>query len=333
MARVKDDLLWLEADDVAGWVEKDEVVPFQKVMEECDHAIGTGGTPKAGAYFRRGNLWLCKKEWTRAIEDYTMALQKAPTDPGILHNRGLAWSQLKDYNRAIADYSGAILWDPKYSWAYESRGRAWAELGGHDNAIVDFTEALRLDPKDLAALQGRGLSGVEAKHFDAALTDLTEALRRNPKLPKAHAGLAFAWKSKQQYERALNEFHAAILLDPNFADALCGVAMIRAACPDPRFRKAPVAVAAATRALKLHGAACAHCLDTLAAAYAESGDFAAAVKYETQALATQPIPETDQQLFRARLALYEAKKAYRDLPGQPANTIAVAPPRRAEGSQ
>jgi tetratricopeptide (TPR) repeat protein len=331
VARVKGDWLWLESGDVRGWVEKDEVIPFQQAMEECDRAIGTGREPE-WAYFRRGNLWLGKKEWARAVDDYSAALRQAPTDPVILRNRGLAWSQLKDHNRAVADYSAAIQFDPQYGWAYESRGRAWAEVGAYENAVADFSEALRLDPDDLVALQGRGLAWVQNQRFDAAIADLTEALRRNPKLPRAHVGLGFAWKSKQEYERALTEFHAAIRLDPNLADAFNGVAMIRATCPDPRYRNASVAFAAASKAFKLHGGTCAHCLDTLAAAYAEAGDFNAAVKWESKALATRPIEETDQQSFRTRLSLYQAKKPYRDLRGQPAASIAVAPPSRDDES-
>ena len=51
-------------------------------------------------------------------------------------------------------------------------------------------------------------------------------------------------------------------------------------------------------------------LDTLAAAYAEVGDFASAIKWETEAieLASDTI-ERDE--LRSRLKLFEDKKAYR----------------------
>jgi hypothetical protein len=50
-------------------------------------------------------------------------------------------------------------------------------------------------------------------------------------------------------------------------------------------------------------------LETLAAASAETGDFESAVHYETEALKT--IPPAGQAGARARLALYTAKRPYR----------------------
>ncbi|HMB08821.1 MAG TPA: tetratricopeptide repeat protein, partial [Isosphaeraceae bacterium] len=254
-------------------------------------------------------------------------------DPAILLNRGLALSRLKDNSRAIADYSAAIQLDPKYGWAYESRGHAWAELGEYDRAVADYSEALQLDPGDVLALQGRALAWVKAGLSDGAIADLNEAIRLEPRWARAYTGRGFAWSSKHEYGRALADYDAALRLDPNDVDAYAGVATIRATCPDARHRDGRRAVAAAARALKLHGGACAPCLDTLAAAYAEAGDFDAAVKWEAKALEVLPKDDTDQNSFRSRLALYQDKKPYRDRPEGTANAIAVTPRRRDDGAR
>jgi tetratricopeptide (TPR) repeat protein len=332
VTHVRGDWLWLVAGDVSGWVKKDEVVSFDQAMEECNRAIETS-SEAGGAYFRRGTLWLDKEEWARAVADFDQAIRQAPTDPAILLNRGLAWNQLKDSNRAIADFSAAIQLDPKYSWAYESRGRAWAELGEYDRAVADYSEALQLDPGDVLALQGRGLAWVATGFYDGAIADLTEVLRLDPKWARAYTGRGSAWTSKREYERALADFNAALRLDPNDIDAYDGVATIRATCPDGRYRDGQRAVAAATRALNLHGETCAYCLDTLAAAHAEAGDFDAAVKKETKALETLPKDNKDQESFRSRLALYQDKKPYRDPSEGSANAIAVTPPGRDRGAR
>ena len=70
------------------------------------------------------------------------------------------------------------------------------------------------------------------------------------------------------------------------------------------------AVEEATRACELtefknHG-----CLDTLAAAHAEVGDFEAAVKRQKQAI--ELAPEEDRAEFEAHLELYENKTPYRE---------------------
>ncbi|HVX67643.1 MAG TPA: hypothetical protein VHA11_13610, partial [Bryobacteraceae bacterium] len=67
------------------------------------------------------------------------------------------------------------------------------------------------------------------------------------------------------------------------------------------------AVALAVRASQLAGAPEAAVFDTLAAAYAEAGRFHEAELTARRAIALAP----QDAALRARLALYEAKRAYR----------------------
>jgi hypothetical protein len=50
----------------------------------------------------------------------------------------------------------------------------------------------------------------------------------------------------------------------------------------------------------------------LAAAYAESGDFAEAVRWQKQALADANLHPDERAEYQQRLKLYEEKKPYRD---------------------
>ncbi len=71
------------------------------------------------------------------------------------------------------------------------------------------------------------------------------------------------------------------------------------------------AVAAATKACELTEWKAPLMLDTLAAAYAEAGDFERAVKWQTKAneLYSDPKEKTEGE---RRLKLYQAKQPYRD---------------------
>ncbi len=66
------------------------------------------------------------------------------------------------------------------------------------------------------------------------------------------------------------------------------------------------------KALELSGGKDSACLDTLAAAYAESGDLAKA--RETEGNAIDLAPEQNKQEFHSRLELYKQGKPYHEPP-------------------
>jgi Flp pilus assembly protein TadD len=76
-------------------------------------------------------------------------------------------------------------------------------------------------------------------------------------------------------------------------------------------RDGRTALALARRACRLSETPVASYLDTLAAAYAENGDFEHAVKSQEEAL---PLEWSEERIdaFRQRLSLYQQSKPYRD---------------------
>jgi tetratricopeptide (TPR) repeat protein len=127
----------------------------------------------------------------------------------------------------------------------------------------------------------------------------------------AHYGLASAFFRRSEYGAAADHYAEAIRLNPSRAEAYNDLAMILAACPDPRYRDGPRAVVAASRACELTGWSQPALLDTLAAACAEAGDFAAAVRWQTGAIELLG-DESARERYRSRLELYRARKPYRE---------------------
>ena len=63
-------------------------------------------------------------------------------------DRGYAAMERKDYDKAIAEFTEAIRLDPQYDAAYHNRGHVYAERKDYAKAIADFNEAIRLNPQD-----------------------------------------------------------------------------------------------------------------------------------------------------------------------------------------
>ena len=123
-----------------------------------------------------------------------------------------------------------------------------------------------------------------------------------------------AYNDNGQYDRAIADFDEAIRLRPGHARALNGMAWLLATAPQDGIRNGVEAVGLAKRAI-IYSKSSGYPdrFDTLAAAHAEAGDFAAAIDAQQRAIVmlrdagrTEEIPE-----FQSRLDLYSEGRPYR----------------------
>lgn len=121
----------------------------------------------------------------------------------------------------------------------------------------------------------------------------------------------FGETSKRNYDKAIADYNEAIRLDPNDADVYGAVAWLWATCPDAKHRNGKKAVEFATRACGLSDWKEAYNQGTLAAAYAELGEFEKAVEWQEKA--NKLYADSDAwKKGEDRLKLYKEKKPYRE---------------------
>ncbi len=123
-----------------------------------------------------------------------------------------------------------------------------------------------------------------------------------------------AWRERGEYGKALAEYNQALRLDPNNAAAMYDIARLEATCPDEKYRDGRKAFENANKAYQLSGGEDWGRTDTLAAVYAECGDFDKARAWEAKAIAMAP-DEKSKEISRSRLELYKQGKPYREGPG------------------
>jgi tetratricopeptide (TPR) repeat protein len=116
---------------------------------------------------------------------------------------------------------------------------------------------------------------------------------------------------KKNYRAAITAGTEIVRLEPSNAQAHNQLAWRLATCPDASVRDGARAVTHARKACELTRSENAHILDTLAAAYAEVGQFEDAVDWQTKALLLAG-QEPQKAKYRARLESYRARKPYRE---------------------
>jgi len=182
------------------------------------------------------------------------------------------------------------------------------------SAKRNINEALRIDPKLWPALYVRAEIFAREGKYELAIQDCNEALRQYRGCVEAALLRAKINYHIGKYAEASKEFNYLVSLHPRnvtLARALSDRAWFLATCPDPSFRNGQQAVKDAKAACSIMVWKDEHMIDTLAAAYAETGDFNSAMRYAQQALAVKDISEVDSKKIQRHLELFKQNKPIR----------------------
>lgn len=325
---VKGTWLWVKAQK--AYLKTSDVVPFDEAIGYYTRRLETDRS--AANYERRGKIWRLKGELDLALGDLNEAIRLNPNLSRLYGDRGLMLHNKGQYEKAVADFTDAIRLSPRNGTCYHNRARSLRELKEYDKALADFDEALRLlDPKAMVSVMAdtdvagadssqminslslsyfvRGYTWLAKGDFQKALADYDEALRRDPKHETVRVFRRRLWNQLGAWDKIIADCEATLASDPDDASALVTLARLRATCPDEKFRNGQQAVEGAKKASDLRKGKSAEFLDTLAAAYAESGDFDQAIEYEQQAISIARANVIAD--FEARLKLYRGRQPYR----------------------
>jgi tetratricopeptide (TPR) repeat protein len=118
------------------------------------------------------------------------------------------------------------------------------------------------------------------------------------------------------YDEAISNYESAVKANPDYVLAYNNLAWLLATCPEGELRDGVKAVENATKACELTNWKNTNYLDTLAASYAEAGDFDEAIKWQQKAIELLGEEEhsRNQPAFKAKMGLYQAGQSYHRQP-------------------
>jgi tetratricopeptide (TPR) repeat protein len=158
---------------------------------------------------QEGSQAIAKKDYDRAIEQYSIVLKGRPDEIDAWLERSYAFGNKNDFDRAFADADQAvnlcnkqqILGSQLAGRAYFYRAKAWIlGKGDMDNGIADLNQAIRLGWNTVESFRFRAYAHSRKGEEDAAISDYTTVLQLDSKHAAAKTELA-----ELMYDRAFRQ--------------------------------------------------------------------------------------------------------------------------------
>ncbi len=215
---------------------------------------------------------------------------------------------------ALAIWRKALELDPKDARVQNGLGLSLYIQGDVQESFEHLRQATRINPQFVESRFNLGKFLLQQGHAEEALPELEQTLELKPKFAPGEEALATALQSLGNSAEALIHWRKALALEPKSISALSGGAWLLATATDANDRNGAEAITLAESANEISAGKNPEVLDTLAAAYAESGDFVKAQAFANRALDIA-VEQKDKSLataIRGRIQLYAASKPFRE---------------------
>ena len=265
------------------------------------------------AHYNYGTVLAANGRLEDAVGHLRRVVAIEPDHAAASNNLGGVLQSLGRVEEALGHYRRAAELAPDDAGARHNVGIALEAMGRRDEAITAYRHALRLGPDDPETLTSLGGALSARGELDEAIGHFSRVLEVEPDSPEAHYNLAGVFVMRRRPTDALTHYRHALRGRPDWPSPLAALAWILSTDPDPGVRDARQAVSLAERAVELTNRRDVQALDALAAAYANDGRFAQAVRAAGAAfeLARAGGQEALATAIRRRLQGYEQRSPHR----------------------
>lgn len=261
----------------------------------------------------RARVLAMQNKSDQALEAIDKALSATPNNVGwqLLKANILSIAGRKD--EALAGVDKLLLGKPELVEAVRIRAHILAQSDKLPQAIEELEKASTKFPNDVELAAELAMFYGADKKPRKAIALYDKVLSGGAKVPQIYRGRADAHLSIGQQKEAVADYEQALKGMPGDSGVLNNLAWVLATSPDDKLRDGKRAIDLATQACKETDFKAAHILSTLAAAYAETGDFAAAQKWSEKAVEAGGDEASVNEQLKKELDSYKEKKPWREL--------------------
>ena len=236
------------------------------------------------AWYGLGNIYLAQGNLDKAIEAFNQTTTINLGFHRAWNNLGGAYYQQGKYDEAQNAFEmGLLNGREQKPELYRNLAGVFLKTGKFGLAISNYQNSLELNPDQPQVLTDMGKSFLANQQPELAAAEFEQALRLQPDNSAAEFGLGTIEAGAGRVAGAIQHYRRAIGDDTNSVIALNNLAWALATTADAHLRNGAEAVQLAQRACQLTRYQTTIFIGTLAAAYAEAGDFDRAVATAHQA--------------------------------------------------
>jgi|GEM_PF-1810636 len=232
-----------------------------------------------------GQCYANEDKWSAAISSYEKALDLRPDHLAVRHALGRAQLRGGQLPEAEKTLLSVVQADDKLPGPWLDLAHIAERTGRYEEAINDYLRALDLDPHHARTRIGLAQLYLGLSRTGEAEAQFEAAVRDAPDEALGYLGLATCRRGAGRSSEAVHILEGGLEKSPENVALQNMLARILATDPDDTVRNGARAVQVAKEAERLTAGRDCLVLDTLAAAYAETGDFPQAVTTAERAAA------------------------------------------------
>lgn len=313
-------------------------------MDRADDAVELlsktiAAKPSEGLYRLRAILYRMLEEDDKALADLNKALAMQPKDPLALLQRAELSLGRDDVKSAKQDLKSAIDIAPQVEQIDQAivvRCFIAIEEGRMADAISDMQTLIERNPDDTFRQLQLASLFLQDDRPRQAIKTLTGVLENDPDNPAILRSRADAYLAVGKHNQAIADYEHALktITDRDgeddkkmLAGVLNNLAWVLATSPLKDVRNGDRAIELGLRAVELTGESEAHVLSTLAAGYAETGDFDQAIQWSKKAVELGEKDKNEQlDQLQQELKSYEKEEPWREKQETEENQLPILAP-------
>ncbi len=281
---------------------------YQEALDQMNILIKQ--RPSFIAYALRAQLYARLGKNDLAIKDCGRALKDNPNDLSARMLRAQLYYQQHRYALAADDIRFVLTVRPGLPQALGLSALIHAGQGDFNKAVGLLRAVIKEQPSEVGWKLQLGAVYQLANKPRQAIAVYDQILKSDPDQADALRNRGDVWLALGNHVQAVQDYQHALKLTPDNTILLNNLAWVLATSPDQQVRNGKQALELATKAAEKTKYKEAYILSTLAAAYAETGDFQSALKWSEKAVKLSNDKQRAQ--LQHELESYQKHKPWRE---------------------